>query len=75
MLSKRELTFLIVYGMVIFPLFMVWLHLYRNLDNSALSYFLVYMGGMKAVYVGARGFDNWNSDTPTTQVTIDNGGH
>jgi len=76
MLSKRELAFLIIWGMIFFPLLLIWLHLYRALDAQTISYLLVYMAGLKVVYVGAKGFDSWNSsDPPTTNIQIDNGGH
>lgn len=79
MLSKRELAFLILWGMIGFPLLLIWLHMNKNLDVQTLADLLVYMAGMKGIYVGAKGFDSWNNSgediVTSVHQEIDNGGH
>ncbi len=62
-MSKREKTFYIVYGMVFFPLLLLFLVLHEHLDSSLITPFLTFMVSMKAIYAGADGFKKWN-ETP-----------
>lgn len=77
-MNKMEKIFFAVWGIVLFPLIMLFLVMKCNLDLKLVPSFLTFMASISGVYLGARGFDNWNS-TPDPEeegsATPDDGGH
>lgn len=74
-MTKREKTFFIIWGMILFPLLLLFLLMKCDLDKSMITPFLTFMAAMKAVYAGSDGFNNWNSTPDAINPPLDDEGH
>lgn len=54
-----EKIFYLIWGIVIFPLLIITLRMKYALDVPTIESILMYMGGLKVAYAGARGYDAW----------------
>ncbi len=62
-MTRLEKIFFILWGMVIFPLLLILLVMIFHFDKDLVNPFLIFMGTINGVYLGARGFENW-TNTP-----------
>lgn len=72
-MNATEKLFFMIYGIVIFPLLLLYLVINHLLSETLVSPLLTFMASISGVYLGARSFDMWNS-TPDNPP-LDDGGH